>query len=48
MEPDNKDIKIIEILKHDSRLPIREIAKQTKIRPSTVHQDRKSACRERV
>ena len=38
MEPDNKDIKIIEILKEDSRLPIREISKKTKIRPSTVHQ----------
>lgn len=38
MEIDNKDIKIIEILKRDSREPIREIAKQTKIRPSTVHQ----------
>ena len=38
MEVDKKDEKIIEILKHDSRLPIREIAKQTRIRPSTVHQ----------
>ena len=38
MELDKKDEKIIEILKHDSRLPIREIAKQTRIRPSTVHQ----------
>lgn len=38
MELDNKDLKIIEILKQDSRLPIREIAKLTKIRPSTVHQ----------
>ena len=38
MEIDAKDAKIIEILKHDSRLPIREIAKLTKIRPSTVHQ----------
>ena len=38
MDLDNKDAKIIEILKHDSRLPIREIAKRTKIRPSTVHQ----------
>ena len=35
---DGKDAKIIEILKRDSRVPIREIAKQTKIRPSTVHQ----------
>ena len=38
MEIDKKDEKIIEILKHNSREPIREIAKQTKIRPSTVHQ----------
>ena len=38
MEPDNKDIKIIEILKEDSRLPIREISRKTKIRPSTIHQ----------
>ncbi|MEK6984691.1 MAG: Lrp/AsnC family transcriptional regulator [Nanoarchaeota archaeon] len=38
MEMDKKDEKIIEILRHDSRLPVREIAKQTKIRPSTVHQ----------
>ena len=35
---DNKDSKIIEILKQNSRLPIREIAKHTKIRPSTLHQ----------
>ena len=38
MEIDNKDKKIIEILKQDARLPIKEIAKSTKIRPSTVHQ----------
>lgn len=38
MEIDVKDTKIIEILKQDSRLPIREIAKRTKIRPSTIHQ----------
>ena len=38
MNLDKKDEKIIEILKQDSRSPIREIAKQTKIRPSTVHQ----------
>ena len=38
MEIDNKDAKIIDILKQDSRAPVREIAKQTKIRPSTVHQ----------
>src|SRR3989344_9412696 len=38
MEIDKKDEKIIGILKQNSREPIREIAKQTKIRPSTVHQ----------
>ena len=35
---DNKDSKIIDMLKQDSRAPIREIAKKTRIRPSTVHQ----------
>ena len=35
---DNKDLKIISILKDDSRLSIREISKKTGIRPSTVHQ----------
>lgn len=35
---DDKDQKIIEILKKDSRLSIRNIAKKTKLRPSTVHQ----------
>lgn len=38
MEIDGKDRKIIEILQHDSRLPIREISGLAKIRPSTVHQ----------
>src|SRR3989344_4771586 len=37
MELDNKDQRIIDILKQDSREPIREISKKTKIRPSTVH-----------
>jgi len=35
---DKKDMKIIEVLKGNSRLSIREIAKKTNIRPSTVHQ----------
>jgi len=35
---DKKDIAIVQILKEDSRMPIREIAKKTNIRPSTVHQ----------
>ena len=38
MKIDSKDVKIIEVLKGDSRKPIREIANSTKIRPSTVHQ----------
>lgn len=38
MQVDNKDERIIEILKHNSRTSIKEIAKSTKIRPSTVHQ----------
>jgi len=32
-----KDLKIISILKENSRLPIRDIAKKTNLRPSTVH-----------
>ncbi len=35
---DEKDYKIIDILKQNSREPIREIAKKTRIRPSTIHQ----------
>jgi DNA-binding Lrp family transcriptional regulator len=38
MKLDEKDEKIIRILKGNSRVPIREISKKTKIRPSTVHQ----------
>lgn len=38
MELDDKDWKIIGILKQDSREPVREISKKTGIRPSTVHQ----------
>lgn len=38
MELDNKDKRILEILKTDARLPIREISKLAKIRPSTAHQ----------
>lgn len=34
---DNKDFKIISILKENSRLSIRDIAKKTQLRPSTVH-----------
>ena len=35
---DDKDHKIIAVLKENSRTSIRSIAKKTKIRPSTVHQ----------
>ena len=38
MEIDTKDQKILDVLKLNSREPIREIAKKTKIRPSTIHQ----------
>ena len=38
MKLDKKDLKIIESLKKNSRLSIRDIAKKTSIRPSTVHQ----------
>ena len=38
MDLDSKDLKIIEILNQNSRLSIRDIAKKTQIRPSTVHQ----------
>lgn len=38
MELDNKDLKIIEMLKLDSRKPINYLSKITKIRPSTIHQ----------
>ncbi|MDP7323578.1 MAG: Lrp/AsnC family transcriptional regulator [Candidatus Woesearchaeota archaeon] len=37
MQLDNRDKSIIATLKDNSRLSIRDIAKQTKIRPSTVH-----------
>ncbi|MBT3538474.1 Lrp/AsnC family transcriptional regulator [Candidatus Woesearchaeota archaeon] len=37
MRLDDKDHKIINVLKKNSREPIREIAKKTKLRPSTVH-----------
>ncbi len=34
---DEKDHKILNILRDNSRLSIREISKKTKIRPSTIH-----------
>ena len=38
MEIDSKDRKVIAELKKDSRQTVRDIAKKTGIRPSTVHQ----------
>ncbi len=38
MDIDRKDFAIINALKENSRLPIRDIANKTKLRPSTVHQ----------
>ena len=35
---DKKDELIIKVLKENSRIPIRDIAKKTGIRPSTVHE----------
>ncbi len=34
---DNKDLKILEQLKKDSRMTVKNIAKKTSLRPSTVH-----------
>lgn len=38
MALDKKDNLIIQVLKQNSRIPIRDIAKKTGIRPSTVHE----------
>ena len=38
MKLDHKDLAIISLMKDDARLSIRNIAKKTGIRPSTVHQ----------
>lgn len=48
MKLDKKDHSIIGVLKKDSRLPIRQIAKKTGIRPSTVHERIKKLTREKV
>jgi DNA-binding Lrp family transcriptional regulator len=37
MQLDSKDLVIITELKHDSRASVRDIAKKTSLRPSTVH-----------
>ena len=38
MKLDLKDHKIIEVLRENSRISIRDLAKKTELRPSTVHQ----------
>jgi DNA-binding Lrp family transcriptional regulator len=38
MKLDNKDFRILEILKTDARISIRDLAKKANLRPSTVHQ----------
>lgn len=43
-----KDTKIIEILKGNARLPIRDIAKKTGLRPSTVHDRIRKLTKEKV
>ena len=48
MELDNKDKLIIKVLKENSRIPIRDIAKKTGIRPSTVHERVKKLVKESV
>ena len=48
MPPDKKDYLIINILKQNSRLAIRDIAKKTGIRPSTVHERIKKLVKEGV
>jgi DNA-binding Lrp family transcriptional regulator len=41
-------LKILEVLKADSREAIREIAKKTRLKPSTVHQRMEKLKKERV
>ena len=48
MELDDKDQKIIEILKINAREPIKNIAKKTGIRPSTIHQRIQKLIRDNV
>ena len=48
MTLDKKDHSIINILKQNSRLAIRDIAKKTGIRPSTVHERIKKLVKEGV
>ncbi len=48
MALDKKDNLIIQVLKENSRIPIRDIAKKTGIRPSTVHERIKKLVKEGV
>ncbi len=48
MKYDTKDQRIIRELKQDSRQSIRDIAKKTKLRPSTVHERIKRLLRNNV
>ncbi|MFH1053186.1 MAG: Lrp/AsnC family transcriptional regulator [Candidatus Woesearchaeota archaeon] len=48
MKLDLKDHNIIEVLRKDSRISIRDIAKKTQLRPSTVHDRIKKLIREKV
>ncbi len=45
---DNKDWKIVGLLNKNSRLSIRDIARQTSIRPSTVHQRIQKLVKEKI
>jgi len=45
---DSKDLKIISVLREDSRMAIRDIAKKTSLRPSTVHDRIKKLEEEKV
>ncbi len=48
MELDKKDNLIIDVLKENSRLSVRKIAKKTGVRPSTVHERIKKLMKEGV
>ena len=48
MELDKKDSLVIKVLKENSRISIRDIAKKTGIRPSTVHERIKKLVKEGV
>jgi len=48
MELDKKDNLVIDVLKENSRLSVRKIAKKTGVRPSTVHERIKKLVKEGV